>query len=173
MSIRKSSSRKALYPMIASVLLILFVTGIGTILLSWLNSYTKDMTSETDRDSETMMSCSGAVIDISRLYILNGTSPNQTFKIVLNNIGQVSLDVKEILLMNNTGDTCSFNLSGSNTNLETGKPLTLTATDICSGFLDHNNKECSDLDLVTVYTNCESARADITYSDDPAIVCRH
>ena len=173
MTLKNTHSRKAISPLIASVLLILFVTGLATVILSWLSVYLKDVTEETSRDSDRLMSCSGAVIEISKLYILNGSDNNQTFRMVINNIGSVPLDVKEILLMNSSGYTCNFNLSGLNTTVETGKPLTLASSDICQYFLDHNNKKCSDLDHVIVYTNCESARATIKYNNDPKISCRH
>ncbi len=167
--------RKAVSPLISAVLLIVLVMAIATIIMSWMTSYTKDVTDEATTTSDTLVSCSGAVVDISSLYILNGsvTDNNQSFKITINNIGLVELELTEILLTNNTGDTCTFNLTGVGTTLEKGKPAKFTAMDVCPGFLDLNDRQCSDLDTVVVYTNCESARDYIRRYDDRSVFCRH
>ena len=175
MYLTTSSHRKAVSPLISAVLLIVLVMAIATIIMSWMTSYTKDTTDEATKSSDHIVSCSGAVVDISSLYILNGsvTDNNQSFKITLNNIGLIELEVTEILLTNNTGDSCTFNLTGIDTTLERGKPIKFTAENVCPDFLDLNNMECSDLDSVVVYTNCESARDRIKRYDDPSIFCRH
>ncbi|MCK5299705.1 MAG: hypothetical protein KAJ54_00985 [Candidatus Aenigmarchaeota archaeon] len=175
MNNRKHSSRKAVSPLIASVLLIVFVIGISTIILSWLTSYTKDATDDASTKSDGLVSCTGGIIGIQRIYFMNASDTdgeiNQTIKIIINNEGSIPVDITQIMLTNRTGDTCEFDINA--TTINNGKSLQLLEENTCPGFLDLNNLECSDLDTVLIRTTCAGTRATIKTYEDSKVQCRH
>ncbi|MCK5062702.1 MAG: hypothetical protein KAR23_02130, partial [Candidatus Aenigmarchaeota archaeon] len=75
--------KKGLSPLIAAVLLIVFTIGIATIIMSWINTYTKDTTSEASQNTQDLIDCASTNMDIQDVYILAPTS----VKVIARNTG--------------------------------------------------------------------------------------
>jgi flagellin-like protein len=170
-----NNKRKGISPLIAAVLLIVFVIGLGTVILAWLNTYAKDTTVDTTEKTDVIISCSGAIVEIQSLYLLNGTAANeQDIKMVVSNRGTPTIFLREASLYNRTGDVCNLDIPTEyiENGVETGSSVTLSI-DGCAHFLNNDLGDCSDLDLAVITTSCDGTRDRIRSSTESRIVCRH
>ena len=56
--------KKGVSPLIAVVLLIVFTVAVSTMIMSWMNTYTKDTTTSATTNTNTVIDCSKQVIKI-------------------------------------------------------------------------------------------------------------
>lgn len=97
--------RKAISPLIAVVLLVVFTIGIGIIVSSWLSGYTKSTTESAGTASSEVVECAKQIIDISDVYY-NNTGSASTVKVRITNLGQVTTYVRKITAMDPDGEEC-------------------------------------------------------------------
>jgi flagellin-like protein len=85
-------NKKAVSPLIATVLLIAFAVALGAIVMNWGSGYVKSMQDYSKENSESMVRCSANVnleLEITKAIVdLDGTTPSR-----LNNLS-ISLDNK-------------------------------------------------------------------------------
>ncbi|MEA2003393.1 MAG: hypothetical protein U9O53_00345, partial [archaeon] len=104
-----SAQKKGLSPLIAVVLLVVFTIGIATIIMSWMNSYTKDTTYQATQDSAGVIGCAGVNVEIDEVYILS----DNTIKVIARNTGLKPLIFKEGYVWDTNGTRCILNVTAS------------------------------------------------------------
>ena len=92
--------RKAISPLIAVVLLVVFTIGIGIIVSSWLSSYTKSTTESAGTASSEVVSCAKQIIDITDV---RGTNDGG-LKVRVTNIGQSTTTVAKITALDSNSN---------------------------------------------------------------------
>ncbi|NOQ55371.1 MAG: hypothetical protein GQ477_01050 [Nanohaloarchaea archaeon] len=144
MSVSKKSKKKGLSPLIATVLLVVFTIGIATIIISWMNIYTKDATLDANQDTQTMLDCTNTNIDIDKVYILSENS----VKVIARNTGHKPLILKEAFVWDTNGTRCILNITDST--LDESESIELT-NDSCQITFTAG---CPEFDMATVSTTC-------------------
>ncbi len=136
--------KKGLSPLIAAVLLIVFTIGIATIIMSWINTYTKDTTSEASKNTQDLIDCTSTNVNILDVYILAPTS----VKVIARNTGMKPIMVKECYVWDTNGTRCMLNFTASMVDegisfdlINTTCPITFTAG-------------CPEFQKVTISTTC-------------------
>lgn len=136
--------KKGLSPLIAAVLLIVFTIGIATIIMSWINTYTKDTTSEASQNTQDLIDCASTNMDIQDVYILAPTS----VKVIARNTGMKPIIIKEGHIWDTNGTSCMLNFTASLVDegisfnlINTTCPITFTAG-------------CPEFQKVTISTTC-------------------
>ena len=136
--------KKGISPLIAAVLLIVFTIGIATIIMSWINAYTKDTTSDATKNTEDLIDCAGTNVNILDVYILTPTS----VKVIARNTGMKPIMVKEGYVLDTNGTLCMLNFTSSMIDggmsfdlINTTCPITFTAG-------------CLEFQKATISTTC-------------------
>lgn len=90
--------RKGISPLIAAVLLIAFTMAVAAILTAWVTSFTQDTTGQVGNESERLVSCSFASIDIYDA-VLSGS----TLTVNVANTGTRDLNNVTLVLFHDDG----------------------------------------------------------------------
>ncbi|MCK5594241.1 MAG: hypothetical protein KAI18_03295 [Candidatus Aenigmarchaeota archaeon] len=144
MSIFKQSKKKGLSPLIATVLLVVFTIGIATIIISWMNTYTKDATLDANADTQSMLDCTNTNIDIDKVYILSENS----VKVIARNTGHKPLILKEAFIWDVNGTRCNLNITEET--LAESESIELVNDSCLTTF----TADCPEFDMATVSTTC-------------------
>ena len=109
--------KKAVSPMIASVLLIMFVIALSTIIVNWLKGYAKDQTEATDIMTDANTNCIKQNIRINTVWMMkNSSSLDSTVRLLVDNSGSVSANVSSVEVFTIYGESCTLASStGSDT----------------------------------------------------------
>ena len=114
--------RKGVSPLIAVVLLIVFTVAVSTMIMSWMNTYTKTTTTSASANTDTVIQCSQQTVSIPTT---SGVIYNTTTGLVTVNIennGQATTNIKKVIAYDVDGDTCI--LTPDTTELEVGDIVT-------------------------------------------------
>ena len=114
--------RKGVSPLIAVVLLIVFTVAVSTMIMSWMNTYTKDTTTSASSNTDTVIACSQQTVSIPQTtgVIYNATTGLVTVNV--ENNGQSTTTIKKVIAYDVDGDTCI--LTPDTTELEVGDIVT-------------------------------------------------
>ncbi|MBW6462349.1 MAG: hypothetical protein K0B07_04855 [DPANN group archaeon] len=152
------SKKKGLSPLIATILLIVFTIGIATIIISWMNTYTKDATLDANTNTQSMLDCTNTNIDIDKVYILSENS----VKVIARNTGHKTLMLKEAFVWDVNGTRCNLNITeeilGKSESIELVNDSCLTT--FTTG--------CPEFGMATVSTTCSMTSKVVELSN---IVC--
>ncbi len=163
----KGTRRKGVSPLIAAVLLIVFTIGVATIVMSWVNEYTKDTTEKASENTDQMMDCANTNIDIKDVYI-NYMGTDTTVKLIAANTGLSDLKVKEAYVMDTNGTRCFMDLTGSDTMDDTvfakGNSFELINESCGLSF----STGCDGFDKAVVATTCGVSSS---FEDAESVVC--
>ena len=96
--------RKGISPLIAVVLLIVFTVAISTIIIGWMNTYTKTTTSEASKNTDIVVACSKQVIVIPDSIGVKINSENIT--IYVENAGHAETIINNIIAFDNNSNMC-------------------------------------------------------------------
>lgn len=113
-------SKKAISPLIATVLLIAFAVALGAVVMSWGRGYVEDTTNLAESSSGATMSCSmntGIKFvknEDRKNWVCNSTSTNITF--VIENTGMTTFEGLKLVAVGNT----SINQTLINDSIEPG-----------------------------------------------------
>ncbi len=113
--------RKAVSPLIAVVLLVVFTIGIGIIVSSWLSGYTKSTTESAGSASSEVVECAKQIIDISDV----ASTADGGLKVRITNMGQVSTTIAKITAFDTNGNEWII----TNTTLDTESTRTISKGD--------------------------------------------
>jgi len=92
--------KKALSPLLATVMLIALTLSVVGLLGSWFVSMSRSQMEEIEERGETQIECTNALLDIVQVICSNST---EKLKIAINNIGQIDLyDFSTFVEVNNT-----------------------------------------------------------------------
>jgi flagellin-like protein len=140
-------SKKAISPMVATVLLIAFTVAVGGVVSVWLQTFSRTTTGEVSEQTESEIYCSYAGISMSNLEYcssyLFGRLENTKFKAIGNITVQIiytNATTQTIRLCNN-GSSCPSSLMS----LEPGELKTFNIS-----------IDSSSYDTIRVYTNCSN-----------------
>ncbi len=136
--------KKGISPLIAAVLLIVFTIGISTIIMSWINTYTKDTTSEASRNTQDLLDCASTNVNILDVYILGPTS----VKVIARNTGMKPIMIKEGYVWDTNGTRCILNFTTSM--IDGGISFDLINTTCSITF----NAGCPEFQKATISTTC-------------------
>ena len=95
--IHRRSTRKAVSPLIAAVLLIAFTMAIAAILTAWVTTFTKDKKEQSEIYDE-KMKCSGANFKADPMFASFNSSGNEMFNVKLENIGFETVVVNKVFV---------------------------------------------------------------------------
>ena len=95
--IHRRSTRKAVSPLIAAVLLIAFTMAIAAILTAWVTTFTKDKKEQSEIYEE-KMKCSGANFKADPMFASFNSSGNEMFNVKLENIGFETVVVNKVFV---------------------------------------------------------------------------
>ncbi|MBW6462351.1 MAG: hypothetical protein K0B07_04865 [DPANN group archaeon] len=107
-----NKKRKGISPLIAVVLLIVFTVAISTIIISWMNDYTKKITSDASENTAVVVSCAKQVINIPTSIGIQ-TNSSGYVTVLVENIGQAETTIKQILAIDNASNMCSINITNA------------------------------------------------------------
>ncbi|NOQ55369.1 MAG: hypothetical protein GQ477_01040 [Nanohaloarchaea archaeon] len=102
--------RKGISPLIAVVLLIVFTVAISTIIIGWMNDYTKKTTSDASKNTDVVVACAKQMINIPETIGVQ-TNSSGYVTVLVENIGQAETTIKQILTIDNNSDMCSINFT--------------------------------------------------------------
>jgi flagellin-like protein len=132
----KKTKKKGISPLIASVLLIMFVIALSTIIVNWLKDYAKDQTDATTTMTEENVDCIKQAITISNVYMVREPADsNQTVRVVIENMGTGPAEISNIRVYNDEGQSCELN-SSMGTDLIGAGDLITFETDNCAVIFD-------------------------------------
>ena len=144
------NQKKGVSPLIAVVLLIVFTVAVSTMIMSWMNTYTKTTTTSASANTDTVITCSQQTVNIPT----TGVVYNSTGNVVVNieNNGQINTTIKKVLAYDKNGVSCDLGLGditlevgdivNNITNCYTQKPAwdnctaSVRATTTCGGIYD-------------------------------------
>ncbi|MCK5474850.1 MAG: hypothetical protein KAI53_05580 [Candidatus Aenigmarchaeota archaeon] len=114
------TKRKAVSPLIAVVLLIVFTVAVSTMIMSWMNTYTKDTTAGASSNTDTVIACSKQTVNIPTA---TGVSTDETggyLNVTVNveNNGQMNTTIKKVIAFDSANIVCE--LSSTEQTLEVG-----------------------------------------------------
>ncbi|MCJ7478598.1 MAG: hypothetical protein MUP63_00275 [Candidatus Nanohaloarchaeota archaeon QJJ-7] len=135
-----ASFRKGVSPLIAAVLLIAFTMAVAAILTSWFTTFTEDQSQQLSNQSEQMIQCSYAGIDISNVAYdsensLTEFSIDNTGTVDFNNISVVSFQGSQV-----QGRTYINSLSAGQT-----KSGIISGTEQKPDSLKASSKQCPEI----------------------------
>ena len=108
--------KKGVSPLIAVVLLIVFTVAVLTMIMSWMNTYTKTTATSASANTDTVITCSQQTVNIPTTGVVSNTTGYVTVNI--ENNGQINTTIKKVLAYDKNGLSCDMGL-GDNT-LEVG-----------------------------------------------------
>ncbi len=138
------NSKKGLSPLVGAVLLIVFTIGIGAIIMSWVNTYTKETTYDASRGSKEVLDCASTNIKIEDIYINSANS----VKLILRNTGLKPIQIKEAIVWDVNGTKCLLNFSSSLLDVSAMAELTNNSCPITF------TPGCNEFKTATVTTTC-------------------
>lgn len=121
--------RKGISPLIAVVLLIVFTVAISTIIIGWMNDYTKKTTSDASKNTDVVVACAKQVINIPDSIGIQ-TNSSGYVTVLVENIGQAETTINQILAVDNESNMCSIDIM--NATIDIGDIGIFGPTD-CSG----------------------------------------
>ena len=133
---------KGVSPLIASVLLIAFTVAVATLIMGWMSTYSRTVTSNVSEETATAIDCSKAAINIEHVYV-GSASHASNATVVVKNTGFEDLSIKG-LIVDTDGSSCD-NTTG--TTLSTGSVVNL-------GFWSSDCPKKSEVAYVMVTTDC-------------------
>ncbi|NOR84907.1 type IV pilin [archaeon] len=125
--------RKGVSPLIAVVLLIVFTVAVSTMIMSWMNTYTKDTTTSASANTDTVIECSRQTVNIPTTSGVTHTIDNVTVNV--ENNGQANTTLKKVIAYDSTGLACI--ISSTEFELEVGDLKNygpINCTDITTGW---------------------------------------
>ena len=108
--------KKGVSPLIAVVLLIVFTVAVSTMIMSWMNTYTKTTTSSASANTDTVITCSQQIVNIPTTGVVYNTSGYVIVNV--ENNGQTNTTIKKVLAYDKNGLSCDLGLG--DTILEVG-----------------------------------------------------
>ena len=143
---------KALSPLIATLLLVVFVMGLSAIVITWSTPMAQDNLENSDKLDYDLKYCATARADIISVLI---TPANKT-TVNIQNFGDAPLNLSEATIHNKNYQSCTLMFDDSY--LDVGDFA--TATNISCPIITN----CSDFLLVDVKTEC--AKLIVRYNTD-------
>ncbi len=133
------TKRKAVSPLIAVVLLIVFTVAVSTMIMSWMNTYTKDTTAGASSNTDTVIACSKQTVNIpTTTGVSTDETVTGTFNVTINveNNGQMNTTIKKVIAFDIVNTACE--ISATEQTLEVGDfeafgPINCTGTTGWSG----------------------------------------
>ena len=108
--------KKAISPLIASVILIVFTMSIAALLTTWVQSITADQKESVD-DSQDKINCFRSDMEIDKDFTKVDSDTNPTlFSVRLKNIGQEDISLKYYRVWDNTTEPVMWKITDSNNN---------------------------------------------------------
>ncbi|MCK5594239.1 MAG: hypothetical protein KAI18_03285 [Candidatus Aenigmarchaeota archaeon] len=104
-----TKKRKGISPLIAVVLLIVFTVAISTIIIGWMNDYTKKTTSDASENTDVVVACAKQVINIPTSIGVQ-TNSSGYVTVLVENIGQAETTIKQILAVDNVSNMCQIDI---------------------------------------------------------------
>lgn len=104
MGFHRSSRRKGISPLIASVLLIVFTISIATVIVTWLNKYTSTTTETADVTNQNLLDCTKQRPVIDNVFL---NSSNYVSKILVRSAGSQSLVLTSLQVLASDGTVCA------------------------------------------------------------------
>ena len=101
------TKRKAVSPLIAVVLLIVFTVAVSTMIMSWMNTYTKDTTAGASSNTDTVIACSKQTVKIPANAGVTTTS-NLNVTIYVENNGQMNTTIKKVIAFDTDNTACEI-----------------------------------------------------------------
>ena len=142
------SLRKAVSPLLSTVLLVLFVIVIGGVVINWLSDYSQETTGQVDDVSSQVVDCSTESLEVYELTVTLNTSDNISLVTALINNKGTNASVGSVLVFDVDAQSCS--LSGDTVIVNGG--ISSYSSSGCSIFNVSN--DCAELDRVLISTNC-------------------
>ncbi|MCK4550960.1 MAG: hypothetical protein KAT91_03325, partial [Candidatus Aenigmarchaeota archaeon] len=97
-------------PLIAVVLLIVFTVAVSTMIMSWMNTYTKDTTTSASSNTDTVISCSKQTVDIPTSTGVSTDESGGYLNVTINveNNGQANTTVKKVIAFDSSSTSCAI-----------------------------------------------------------------
>ncbi len=111
------TKRKAVSPLIAVVLLIVFTVAVSTMIMSWMNTYTKDTTAGASSNTDTVIACSKQTVKIPASSGVT-TIGNLNVTVYVENNGQMNTTIKKVIAFDSANAACE--ISSTEQTLEVG-----------------------------------------------------
>lgn len=143
------AERKGISPLIASVLLIVFVISLSSIFLSWIRDYTSGTESDISTRSEEVLDCAGKSVEISDVYLIPSGSV-AAIRVNVQNTGDGDIALSDATFTSTLGEKCVFNATAPGT-IAKGDSAVLV-NDSCSAVSFANS--CDSFYKVEVATQC-------------------
>ncbi len=144
---------KAVSPLIAAVLLIVFTVAVGAVVLNWMTQYTKGTTEKAGTDTTSTVECAKQIIDIQDVRFTsdkNGNNYLENVTLFVQNLGTAKAVISTVSVYDDEGDTCEN--TSANVPLEPGAFKAFTPLEYCS------SRQVSNTTFtVRVSTDCGSA----------------
>ena len=99
--------RKGVSPLIAVVLLIVFTVAVSTMIMSWMNTYTKTTTASASANTDTVITCSQQTINIPTTTGVN-VNGGDNVTVNIENNGQRATTIQKVLAYDLGGRTCDL-----------------------------------------------------------------
>ena len=148
--------RKGISPLIASVLLIVFVVAISSIFLSWVREYTSNTQTDIDTSSAELLDCGQQAVEIKDVYMVptpEGSEDPHKYRILVENTGQKKTTLLDMFMLTTEGEKCEF-ASAPDTEIEKGTSTVIENAD-CGDIVDFPHG-CGKFFQVEVKTACGS-----------------
>lgn len=134
--------KKAVSPMVATVLLVVFTIGISILIIDWIRGYTKETSTSSQEVTSKLEECNMQDIKIRQAYLSNTSA-----RLIILNTGSAKTKLAAASIFNKSGHYCAFNITNA-TILDIGETFTLDTN--CTII----NKTCGNFDRVYVTTQC-------------------
>lgn len=141
---------KGLSPLIAEVLLIAFVITVGTIIATWVTSYSRTTVKKVNKQSNIELTCSYGSISFSTQPLCNETT--ETISGFVKNNGNVDLGNIRLQIIYKNSSFSVFNLTDA---LSPGEIYSFNVS-----------VDCSSLSMIRVITNCTQPEVSDELSSD-------
>ena len=112
-------SKKAVSPLIATVLLIAFAVALGAVVMNWGSDYVKSQTTQTAQKSDVKIKCSQdvsmSVVEIDGIPKLcyNNATGYERIDFLLNNDGNVALENVKVTVVSNVSTPVTVLINSS------------------------------------------------------------
>ncbi len=134
--------KKAISPLIASVILVAITVGIAVLLGSWLRSYATSQTTEAKETSTSTLQCFNARVNIENVVLYSGD-----VVVVVENNGLKDLRITRVVAYNSTVANCTVYENTTGVPLNAGEMRVFRGR--CGGSF-------GIVERVRVSTNCPS-----------------
>ena len=148
------NNKKAVSPLIATVLLIAFAVALGAIVMNWGRAYVEDTQSYARESSESMVKCSSNVnlkLDMQKAIVdLDTSTPTNLNNLSLSLDNQGGLDIPQFMVKlydDKTGDGVSILYNASSFNKYTTRKFDFTNT---SQFFVTNTTKIHNVTQITI-----------------------